>query len=171
MESQSETSCGVWCPGLLRSSTAKVLRLPRHFFTAHYQRAWDASALRTSSRHSLASMRRQRDVASSAGDRRWGPHHAFSSTHSSRLSHQCTYGTYTRGGTGENRVTGCARQLSCSKRAGSRVAQRNFGLSSCGRPPLCCPYDVTRADTPGLRSSSLCTRVARPSLPRSSLGG
>ena len=80
VESQSETSCGVWCPGLLRSSTAKELRLPRHFFAAHYQRAWDASALRTSSRHSLASMRRQRDVASSAGDRRWGPDHAFRQT-------------------------------------------------------------------------------------------
>ena len=36
----------------------KELRLPRHLFSTHYQRAWDASALRTSSRRSLASMRR-----------------------------------------------------------------------------------------------------------------
>ena len=57
-ESQSETFCGVWWPGLLRSSTAKELRMPRHLFSTHYQRTWDASALRTSSKHSLASMRR-----------------------------------------------------------------------------------------------------------------
>ena len=95
-KSPSETSCGVWCPRLWRSSTAKGLRLPRHLFSTHYQRELDASALRTSSRHSLASMRShsgvhrwsgsfrldlpQRHVASSAGGRRWGPDHAFRQT-------------------------------------------------------------------------------------------
>ena len=58
VESQSETFCSVWCPGLWRSSTAKGLRLPQHFLSTHYQRELAASALRTSSRRSLASMRR-----------------------------------------------------------------------------------------------------------------